>query len=515
MRSAGISRTKKSDIGKSYVLYETVKTNLAQFPPKPLTRGTRTRSQDVNSRKLMFQISELESHKRISQEKVRIYENHIDDLTDQLNRMHSINKQLVNTKLTVNPADVEFIVSELQNSEIKAKFSQCIIENDKFKSEVETLRTQLEKLQRDNKFLEDQKVENLKNVGITENLSMKSIEERLSTPRLGLIRGLDRYRYGAKNLQMLHKALSDMSSSSNLNSLFTSLVIGIKRTLDCERCSLFLISNFIQRLYIDANDSQTPIQKLNLSGIWILVHNDINVNNEPPIFTHINDVVNGIKSGQDLVEPAMLNKEIALIVQCQMSSKGLFEQTDEIQLRILLEACIACTKIFVGKRKEDNLQDQLLEVTNVCAAFARARTYHYLASTVNSLLPSFFDFEAAEILYIDEETSEFYGITHSQSLQKFPLTLGLTGGAYTSRSMKIYESFNKKEAIEEIDNFARVSELHNLIVVCLPGPNRVILGVLQLYNKLNNSISPKDIQIVGEMSILLGSVIAMLSHINS
>ncbi|OMJ95798.1 hypothetical protein SteCoe_690 [Stentor coeruleus] len=515
MRSTGISQTKKSDIGKSYVFYETLKTNLVQFPPKPLTRGTRTRSQDVNTRKLMIQINDLETHKRISQEKLKIYENQIDELTDHLTRINSINKQLLNSKLTVNPADVEIIVSELQNSDIRSKLGQYIVENDKYKSEMESLRSQIEKLQKENKLLEDQKVENLKSGNINETLSMKSIDERLSTPRINISRGLDKYRFGVKNLQMLHKALSDMSSSPNFISLLTSLAIGIKRTLDCERCSIFLVSNFIQRLYLDINDPQNPVQKININGTWMITHNDVNINNEPPVFTHLDEAINGIRSGQDLVEPAVLNKEVALIVQCQLSSKGMFEQTDEVQLRIILELCISCIKSFIGRRREDSLQDQLLEVTNVCAALARARTYHYLASTVNSLLPGFFDFEAAELLYIDEETSEFYGISHNQTLQKFPLKIGLTGEAYASRSMKIYDSFCKKEVICDIDNFAGISEVHNLIIVCLPGPNRTILGVLQLYNKINNNISPKDIQIVGEMSILLGSVIAMLSQINS
>jgi hypothetical protein len=496
------------------VFYETLKTNLVQFPPKPLTRSVRTRSQDANSRKLMVQVTELENFKRVAQEKLKIFERQIEDLTEHLGRMHSINKQLLHSKLTVNPAEVEFIVSELQNSELKAKLSQMVLENERMKAENVSLKETVEKLQKENKSLEEQRVEGQKPV-IAEAISMKSIDDRLSTPRVVNFRTLEKARFGVKNLQMLHKALADMSSATNFIGLLSALGSSVKRTLDCEKCSVYVCSGFMQRLYLDANDQQAPVQKLSIGSSWVLVHSGLGLNSEMPVFNHLEEAANGIRSGQDLVEPAMLNKEIALIVQCQSSSKGIFEQTDEVLLRIILEACIACTKSWIAKRKEENLQDQLLEVTNICAAFARARTYHYLASTVNSLLPGFFDFEAAELLYIDEETSEFYGISHGQTIQKFPLSQGMTGEAYEGRSMKIYDSFNKKEEIKEVDNFAAVDEVQNLIVVCLPGPNRTILGVLQLYNKMNNSISPKDIQLVGEMSILLGSVIAMLTHINS
>ena len=514
MKNVGISRKGKSEIGKSFVFYESLKTNLVQFPPKPLTRGTRAKSQDANMRKLLTQISDLETFKKVALEKMRVYEHQIEELSDHLTRMHSINKQLLHSKMTVNPAEVEFIVSELQSSELKTKLSQFSIENEKLRNEISTLNGQVDRLIKENKLLDEQKVESVRNIGIVENFSVKSIEDRLCTPRVGL-RGIERPRFGVKNLQMLHKSIADLSSSSTFVTLLSSLGSGVKRTLDCEKVTIFLVSNFVQRLYLDSNDPQNPVHKLPINGTWVLVHSDLNINNEPPVFTQIEEAVNGIRSGQDLVEPALINKEVALIVQCQSSSKGMFEQIDEVNLRILLEVAIACSKTFVAKRKEEGLQDQLLEVTNVCAAFARSRTFHYLASTVNSLLPGFFDFESAELLYIDEETNEFYGISHSQTLSKFPLTQGMTGEAYQNRSMKIYDSFNKKEKIAEIDNFAKVSEVHNLIIVCLPGPNRAILGVLQLYNKLNNNISPKDIQLVGEMSILLGSVIAMLTLINS
>lgn len=514
MKNVGISRKGKSEIGKSFVFYESLKTNLVQFPPKPLTRGNRAKSQDANMRKLLTQLNDLETFKKVALDKMRVYEHQIEELSDHLTRMHSINKQLLHSKMTVNPAEVEFIVSELQSSELKTKLSQFSIENEKLRNEISTLNGQVDKLMKENKLLDEQKVESIRNIGIVENFSVKSIEDRLCTPRVGL-RGIERPRFGVKNLQMLHKSIADLSFSSTFVTLLSSLGYGVKRTLDCEKVTIFLVSNFIQRLYLDSNDPQNPVQKLPINGTWVLVHSDLNINNESPVFAHIEEAVNGIRSGQDLVEPALINKEVALIVQCQSSSKGMFEQIDEVNLRILLEVTIACSKTFVAKRKEEGLQDQLLEVTNVCAAFARSRTFHYLASTVNSLLPGFFDFESAELLYIDEETNEFYGISHSQTLSKFPLNQGMTGEAYQNRSMKIYDSFNKKEKIAEIDNFARVSEVNNLIIVCLPGPNRAILGVLQLYNKLNNNISPKDIQLVGEMSILLGSVIAMLTLINS
>ena len=515
MRHSIITQTKRNEIGKSYVFYETLKNNLVQFPPKPLTRGLRARSQDANTRKLLQQINDLESYKRLTQEKLKIYERQIEDLVEQLGRMHSINKQLLHSKLTVNPAEVEFIVSELQNSELRGSLSHYILENDRSKNEIDALRREIDRLLRENKTLEDQKIEYSKPAGIIEVASVKSIEERIFTPRNSLTKQADRLRFGAKHLQMLHKAIADMSAAQSFVGLLSSLGTGVKRTLESEKCTIYLVSNFIQRLFLDTKDPQSPVQKVNISGTWVLIHSDLNLNAEIPVFSHMDEAVSGIRSGQDLVEPAMLNKEIAVIVQCQNSTKGMFEQIDEIQLRILLEVCIACSKGFVAKRKEEALQDQLLDVTNICAAFARARTYHYLASTVNSLLPAFFDFETAELLYIDEESSEFYGISHNQTLQKFPLDLGITGEAYSSRSMKIYDSFTRKEPATAIDNFAGVSEVQNLIVACLPGPNRTILGVLQLYNKINNSISPKDIQIVGEMTILLGSVIAMLAQINS
>ena len=190
MRSTVMNHAKRPEIGKSYVFYETLKTNLIQFPPKPLTRVIRARSQDANTRKLITQINELENSKRLNQEKLKIYEHQIEELIEQLGRMHSINKQLLHSKLTVNPAEVEFIVSELQNSEIRARLSQGMIENDRNKAEIESLKKEIERLLRENKILEDEKIENMekheisKNISIPETVSSKSIEERLTTPRI-------------------------------------------------------------------------------------------------------------------------------------------------------------------------------------------------------------------------------------------------------------------------------------------------------------------------------------------
>ena len=175
MRHSIITQTKRNEIGKSYVFYETLKNNLVQFPPKPLTRGLRARSQDANTRKLLQQINDLESYKRLTQEKLKIYERQIEDLVEQLGRMHSINKQLLHSKLTVNPAEVEFIVSELQNSELRGSLSHYILENDRSKNEIDALRREIDRLLRENKTLEDQKIEYSKPAGIIEVASVKSI----------------------------------------------------------------------------------------------------------------------------------------------------------------------------------------------------------------------------------------------------------------------------------------------------------------------------------------------------
>ena len=260
MRNLVTNQGKKSDAGKSYVFYETLKTNLIQFPPKPLTRGLRARSQDAFTRKLMGQINELENHKKLSQEKLKLYERQIEDLIEQLGRMHSINKQFLHSKLTVNPAEVEFIVSELQNSELKGKLSQFVLENDRLRCDIDSLKFLIDKQSQEIKILEEKKPESVKKIEIPETFSVKSIEPRIQTPRVNPIRFPEKSRFGVKNLQVLHKAIADMSGASNFVSLISCLGIGVKRVLECEKVTVYLVSNFIQRLYLDSNDSSTPVQ---------------------------------------------------------------------------------------------------------------------------------------------------------------------------------------------------------------------------------------------------------------
>lgn len=162
-------------------------------------------------------------------------------------------------------------------------------------------------------------------------------------------------------------------------------------------------------------------------------------------------------------------------------------------------------------------------MSNIIASLSKSRTHQDLANTVDSVLPKYFEFQSVGIIFVDKAGQEFYALAYSRygsekysnDTTRFPITMGLSGETFQAKSIKVYENVKRKNLYNpEIDNVSNCSDVNSLIMACLPGPNDSILGILQLSNKISGNISAKDVKLVGEISVVIGSLVDGINAID-
>ena len=152
---------------------------------------------------------------------------------------------------------------------------------------------------------------------------------------------------------------------------------------------------------------------------------------------------------------------------------------------------------------------QICEITN---ALCGARTHKEIANAVDKMLPTFFGFSKASIVFVNAATNDLYSLVpadkgdeaYSDEIIQFPTGIGITGSVATSG--KMFTSSTVKKEIkysQEIDNGVNIIDLNNMMFGALTGSKGQIVGVIQLANKIGE-ISEDDKFKVEKVSRLLG-----------
>lgn len=258
---------KNADLKQTHNFYESIRTTTIEFPSQPKKLNNRNASVDSHSKP---RDPEFETYQKISHERIRMLERQLKDLSEQLDKMQKINKKLVENKLQVDPVEMHYMVQELIVADFKKELIETQSEVEKNRIETEKAKRKIEQLILENKKLEGSIKRYRKILGdmtgtqrysaVSENL--KDIPESPSSQLPNINKSYDSGRALNSSMSIrstekpLHRiipqietSLSDISSVETLHDLLTQLSKACKNILNCEKCSIFLISPLIQQLY--------------------------------------------------------------------------------------------------------------------------------------------------------------------------------------------------------------------------------------------------------------------------
>ena len=129
---------------------------------------------------------------------------------------------------------------------------------------------------------------------------------------------------------------------------------------------------------------------------------------------------------------------------------------------------------------------------------------------MHSLVAKFCHFEGAGIALLSQEKRELL-VPLTGGTYAIPECLCLLWDTVQNKTMKVFENVRRKIQFDPAtDNISEVGDLDNCLFACLLGPENQVVGVLQLANKTTGNITPGDIQIAGQLSVLIGNIAAVL-----
>lgn len=532
MKSLRNSIASVSEVHKSLQGYESLKSNLLEFPSIDLAK-TRNNSLDPTVKSLRIKLTEMETILKISRERVRLLERTVEDLSVQLEKLQSVNKALISDKLDLNSSDIHYFVQDLIVSDIKKQLEDAHTDIEKYRMDSERAKKKCEIIAQDNKKTEGMikryrkiiseigagsKLHQGDNVSVNDGDSvLPSLKKSWNDkPR---VKNNEKSR--VKFLNVIEQGVKEMAESSNLTQIFTALCNSIRGLTGCTKVSLFIISPAIQQVYVQSFQSIQHVQRVLLGTAWVQIHTDPSCDVVEPSFSKFEEINQGVRTPDKLIQCISLQKEPSLIIQCLHPQKP-FDPNDEKMVSILMHHLASSTKLCLSNKREKILKDQLVDIVSVCGGISRSRNHQSLANSIDILLPKFFDCETAGLVFVDEVNQELYTLAYSsdsdlkysQDKIRFPISMGLTGETYKHKGWVVYENVKKKHLYNpEIDNIASASDLNMCLMSCLPGPGNGISGILQLGNK-SGGFSQRDIQVVNGLSTILGFMVAGVNDIS-
>ena len=521
MRSLRNGIVNVADVGKSLQGYESLKSNLIEFPS--LEHKGRTTSVDPSVKALKFKLTELESTVRHCRERIKTLEKTVFDLNLQLEKVQVVNNALLSEKLDINSPEISYFLQDIVVHDIKKQLESAYNENEKHRMDTERMKKKYEAIVQENRRIEGS-IKRYRKL-VSQNSSHRNSvdsnaqfeEQFLSKPEITVVGERGKY----KQLMLVDGFIKDIVECGSLFSLFNKFCNAVRGLIGCQKVTVYLLNSELQRFYTQYFASAQYVQKVTMGNVWIMVHTDASCDIIEPCFTKTEEVLNSVKTADRLIQSMLIMKDPALVVQCLNPLKP-FDQADEKILTSLFQSTSATAKLILSQSREKALKSQLVSLVEVSSNISKSRNHQSLATAVHTFLPKFFECETAGIVFIDEETQESYTLAYSsepnqlfsKDVIRFPIYMGLTGETYKSKGIQIFDNVKKRNLYNpEIDNIASAPDLNMSLMSCLSGPNDGIFGVLQLGNKVGG-FSEKDLQVVAGFSTILGYMAAGIYDIS-
>lgn len=477
---------------------------------------------DPTVKTMKLKLTELESLVKLCKDRIKSLEKTVYDLNLQIEKLQIVNSALLSEKLDLNSPEISYFLQDIVVHDIKKQLENAHNENEKHRMDTERMKKKYEAIVQENKRIEGsikryRKLVSQRSPRKSVDLSVQDEDVVVSkTEKSG---AGDVGKHG--KIHLVDFFIKDIVDSCTLPGVFNKFCNAVRNLIGCQKVSVYLLAEELQRFYVQFFESAQYVQKVTLGNVWIMVHTDPCCDVVEPCFGKSEDFVNPVRTADKLVQSMLVGKEPGLIVQCQSPIKS-FTITDEKILTSLFQSTISMTKLLLSHNREKQLKKQLINIVEVSSNISKSRNHQSLATAVHTFLPKFFECETAGIVFIDEETQESYTLAYSsepnqifsKDVIRFPINMGLTGVTYKSKGYQIFDNVKKRNLYNpEIDNIASAPDLNMCLMSCLFGPNDGIYGVLQLGNKVGG-FKDKDLQVVTGFSVILGYMAAGIYDIS-
>jgi regulator of replication initiation timing len=478
-------------------------------------------------------------------------ERQVKDLMQQLETMKQANKSLLEEK-GFDGGELHALYQNLFITDMKQQMTDMSNDISRFRSQKEQLRKEYESVKKENGQLQatikryrvilsnalkkpiSASVESVEASSVfsgllsesdkTQGKLSDSSKKRLSSENnLQAPHGLRLNMVTSSKIEKLNLVLLQLNNCTNVNQLCKVLTRSTKALTKSQKVSIYLISNKTRENYVQSySGSPDFIGRVRLGNIWIIMHTHKDAYQEEPMFKKLEELKYPVRHADLLLMPIVYDREISFVIQGQ-DKKGeenkskVYTPIDELMLKIVGNAVVLKLDSIFSAEQEKLELNHSNQVAQVATRIISSLSHRDIANRVRDVLPHFFDFENAGIVFIDNKSHQFYVMIHDPSSDdyfgdgylRFPFGIGLTGQAISRDGVSV---FNNPKTIPiynpEIDNVGWVHETKTIVMGCLKDWNGNLIGIIQLTNKKYGEVAAKDVKRLESMLELLGTCVA-------
>jgi FtsZ-binding cell division protein ZapB len=517
----------------------------------PQTSVNESKASDDTKSSVIHRINILERLHKADLLRIEQLERYIKDLLGQLSTMKEMNKKLLEDK-GFGGGEVHALYQDLFITDMKQQMNDLNNDVSKFRAQKEQIKKEFESVKKENGQLlatvkryrsmlsnalkrplptfesagEGSSVfsgfmsESDRNTskGLESSKKKLSNDSGLQTPKR-----LRTNTLSSNKIEKLNLVLIQLTNCTNFNQLCKIITRAAKALTKSQRVSVFVISSRAREYYTSSFPGSADfIGKVRLGNLWIIMHTHKDAFQEEPLFKKLDELKFPIRHTDLLVIPITYDREITLAIQCQDklsddSKVKVFTPVDELLLKVISNSVsIKIQSIFATEQEKMELKHSS-QIANVASRIVSSLTHKEIANRVRKVLPGYFDFDNAGIVFIDNKTNNFFVMIHDPSsddyfgegVLKFPFGIGLTGQAISREGVSIFHNPKTMSFYNpEIDNVGWLQETKCIMMGCLKDRNGNLVGVIQFTNKKYGEVTPKDIKRLESLLEMLGSCIA-------
>lgn len=531
-------------INNAYILPKFTNISLPYPPPidiKPVEEAKAS---------LFQKLALLEKLHKSDSIKIEQQERTIKDLTDQLDSMKASNKSLLEEK-GFTGSDLHSLYQNLFITDLKQQMTDMNDEINRFRSEKEQLRRELESTKKENVQLQAsiKRYRMMIVKGIKKDTKHDTIDDGSSVVS-GIMSESDRspgrhldfekkrvnseYNFHAQHksnissfsmsrIEKLNLVLIQLNNCTNINQLCKIMTRATKSLTKSQKVTIYIVGNKAREQYIRSYSGTSDfIGRVRVANSWMLMHTHKEAYQEEPLFKKFEDLKYPIRQTESLIMPIFRQRELDFVIQAQ-EKKGsenkhiIYLPADELILKIVSNAVLLKVESLYALEQEKIELKHSGQLAMVATSIIKCLTHKEIANSVRSVIPEYFGFENAGIVFIDNKSHQFYVMIHDPSSDgyfgegylRFPFGIGLTGQAISRDGVSVFHN-PKTAAIynPEIDNVGWIHETKCIMMGCLKDWNGNLIGVIQLTNKKYDNVEIKDIKRLETLLDLLGTCIA-------
>ncbi|OMJ77880.1 hypothetical protein SteCoe_22443 [Stentor coeruleus] len=508
------------------------------------------KSEDPNPN-ILHKISLLEKLHCADLLRIEQLERELKDLTEQLITMRKMNKSLLEENGFAG-SDVHALYQDLFITDMRQQLNEMNNDISKFRSQKEQIKKEFESVKKENGQLQAtvkryrqllsnalKKNQSTSNESVGEVSSMfsgfmsesdrtlgkhsDSSKRRLTENTLQPPHGLRINTITLNKIEKLNLVLIQLNNCTNFNQLCKIITRAAKALTKSDRVSVYVLSTKAKEHYTKSyNGSADFIGRVRMGNMWIIMHTHKDAYQEEPQFKKLDELKFPVRHTDLLIMPVVYDHEIAMVIQCKEkrgpeNKNKVFMPCDELMLKVVGNAVTIKIESLYSLEQEKIEINHSMQISSVASSIISALTHREIANRVKHVLPSYFDFDNAGIVFLDNKTNCFLVMIHDPSsddyfgegILKFPFGIGLTGQAISRDGVSVFHNPKTMPLYNpEIDNVGWVHETKCVMMGCLKDWNGNIIGVIQFTNKKYGEIGPKDVKRLESILPMLGTCVA-------